>query len=236
MTQPEKIGTRFSLTAKRCLWLGLVGIVLTLSYEIFTELDLSLQDHFYLFDRKEWLVNSRSPLPRFIFYNLPKILLFTFGGILLVAVFHEPLRRKFFKQQRPQLIYVLGCLGCVPLLVSAAKYATHVHCPSELSRYGGSEEYQKIISLHRTPYQQVRPHCFPAGHASGGFALFGLYFAHRRLRWLFPGLALGWTMGLYQMFKGAHFLSHTLTTMFLALSVCAALSLLLRSDGNPLQQ
>lgn len=35
-------------------------------------------------------------------------------------------------------------------------------------------------------------------------------------------LGLGWTMGLYQMLKGAHFFSHTLATMILAWILCQA--------------
>lgn len=62
--------------------------------------------------------------------------------------------------------------------------------------------------------------CFPAGHASGGFALIMLYFAVPNARWrwmgLAAGLAAGWLMGGYQMLRGEHFLSHTVTTMLLA--------------------
>ena len=62
--------------------------------------------------------------------------------------------------------------------------------------------------------------CFPAGHASGGFALLGLVAARGTRRWrngiLALGLGLGWWMGGYQMLKGAHYLSHTLTTMIVA--------------------
>ena len=57
---------------------------------------------------------------------------------------------------------------------------------------------------------------FPAGHASGGFALVALagLAATRRSRRiaLAIGLALGTMMGIYQMLKGAHYLSHTLIT------------------------
>jgi membrane-associated PAP2 superfamily phosphatase len=37
-------------------------------------------------------------------------------------------------------------------------------------------------------------------------------------RWagLALGLAAGWIVGIYQMLKGVHYLSHTIVTMFLA--------------------
>jgi membrane-associated PAP2 superfamily phosphatase len=65
-----------------------------------------------------------------------------------------------------------------------------------------------------------RQRCFPAAHASGGFALLSLYFLFkkRRNRRLALGFALtlGWLMGGYKMVVGDHFISHTLITMELA--------------------
>jgi membrane-associated PAP2 superfamily phosphatase len=58
--------------------------------------------------------------------------------------------------------------------------------------------------------------CFPAGHASTGFAFLGGYFAYRgsepgRARaWLVGGLTAGLVLGLTQQMRGAHFMSHTL--------------------------
>lgn len=68
-------------------------------------------------------------------------------------------------------------------------------------------------------------HCWPAGHASGGFALlaFRLLAGDPQRRRLVTGLALGagWWMGGYQMLKGAHFISHTLVTLSLSVAIAA---------------
>ncbi len=69
--------------------------------------------------------------------------------------------------------------------------------------------------------------CFPAGHASGGFALMSLCLfpvsnRNRKLL-LLVGFTLGWLMGLYQMARGEHFITHTLFTMFLSLFVISLL-------------
>jgi len=73
-----------------------------------------------------------------------------------------------------------------------------------------------------------RGRCFPAGHASGGYALFSLagLATSRRGRWIGVsiGLVVGGAMGGYQMLKGAHYLSHTVVTVF----VCWIVFLLLR--------
>lgn len=59
-------------------------------------------------------------------------------------------------------------------------------------------------------------HCFPAGHATTGFAWVGGWFAWRETspaaasRWLWAALAVGLALGLAQQWRGAHFASHTL--------------------------
>jgi membrane-associated PAP2 superfamily phosphatase len=67
--------------------------------------------------------------------------------------------------------------------------------------------------------------CFPAGHASAGFAFFGGYFAFRddapgiaRL-WLGAALLAGLLLGIAQQMRGAHFMSHTLWSGWICWSV-----------------
>jgi membrane-associated PAP2 superfamily phosphatase len=217
----------------RAAWIwfavGIFGIALTLTLEVFTETDIRLQDHLFNFQTGQWLVDPRAAGPRFAFYILPKLILYPAGALLLVSSFNLRLRNKL-RLRRRESVYLFCCIAGIPLVAGTGKNLTQVHCPSELDRYGGSEQYAKVIASSRPPFKKIPPHCFPAGHASGGFALFGLYFLRGKLVRLLPGLVVGWTMGLYQMFKGAHFLSHTLTTMFLALALSAALSSILRPE------
>jgi membrane-associated PAP2 superfamily phosphatase len=64
--------------------------------------------------------------------------------------------------------------------------------------------------------------CFPAGHASTGFAFLGGYFAFRHdvpktaRIWLIAALATGFVLGACQQLRGAHFMSHTLWTGWLS--------------------
>ena len=63
--------------------------------------------------------------------------------------------------------------------------------------------------------------CFPAGHASTGFAFMGGFFALRTQApgmaglWLAVALAAGLLFGGVQQLRGAHFMSHTLWTAWL---------------------
>jgi membrane-associated PAP2 superfamily phosphatase len=207
--------------------IGFCGVVLSLALEVFTDTDIRLQDHFYNFETHQWLINPQASLPRFVFYTLPKLILYPVGALLLVSCFNVLVRTKL-RLDRRESAYLFCCLAAIPLVAGTGKNLTHVHCPSELERYGGTEIYAKVITRNRPAFRKVPPHCFPAGHASGGFALFALYFLRRKAIWLAPGLGVGWIMGLYQMFKGAHFLSHTLTTMFLALALAAAFAPILQ--------
>jgi membrane-associated PAP2 superfamily phosphatase len=64
-------------------------------------------------------------------------------------------------------------------------------------------------------------HCFPAGHASTGFAFVAGYFGLvKRLptlarRWLWAAVVGGAVLGVAQQLRGAHFMSHTLWTAWL---------------------
>jgi membrane-associated PAP2 superfamily phosphatase len=69
--------------------------------------------------------------------------------------------------------------------------------------------------------------CFPAGHASAGFAFIGGFFAFRQVlpatarRWLAGAMAVGLVFGLAQQVRGAHYMSHTLWTAWLCWTVAA---------------
>lgn len=99
-------------------------------------------------------------------------------------------------------------------------------CPWLLEIFGGSTE--------------GAGRCFPAGHASSGFALVALFFAFLSLKFskspvgsagrsLACGLilgavvTLGLILGIGRRAQGAHFISHTVATMFFDWSICAFL-------------
>ena len=199
-----------------------------------SDVDLWLQDFLYWSDRREWLLSKQAKVPRVLFYHAPKIALILFAVWILfslIAPHSWKARRWLSARPRRELIYLLICLGLVPAAIGAIKKVSGIHCPSELSRYGGEHTYRKLFSARPKDPRELG-HCFPAGHASGGFALLGLYFVARDERakkvGLAFGLGAGWFMGIYQMLVGAHFLSHTVTTMILAWILTLSFALILR--------
>jgi membrane-associated PAP2 superfamily phosphatase len=209
------------IRSNQTLWVAFLclGAVFTL-FE-FTDLDLKLQDHFYHFDTRRWIVDEKEPVGRLIFYNGPKALVWVVAlTVLTIAVGPVAWRKKLNVERRGLWLAVL-VIATVPALAGLGKKYTNTFCPSEIRRYGGDVAYAKLCEAYPADDRPPRRGgCFPAGHASGGFALLGLMAVRSTRRWrntmIALALGLGWIMGTYQMLKGAHYLSHTLTTMLIA--------------------
>ncbi|KQT11590.1 phosphatase PAP2 family protein [Ramlibacter sp. Leaf400] len=110
-------------------------------------------------------------------------------------------------------------------LVSALKGLSATSCPWDLQAFGGVAHYVP----HWTRLHDGGPgHCFPAGHASAGFAFVGGYFCFRETdpaiarRWLAASLAVGFVLGAAQQVRGAHFMSHTLWSAWICWAVALA--------------
>jgi len=115
------------------------------------------------------------------------------------------------------LSYLSLSLPVATLTVSLFKRITAVDCPWSVIDFGGGRPYQSWLESLWTPLVGA-DHCFPAGHASSAYMFFGLYF-FSRLYWpryssfiLAAILTTGITFGLAQQLRGAHFISHDLTS------------------------
>ena len=215
----------------KTLWPAVALLVAVLVYFQVSDADIALQDYLYDFTKGEWLVDRFAWWPTFLFHKLLKWLIIAFAASLLVRLIAAK-RRKLPAWLRPvpvrEALVVLLCLGLTPAIVGLGKKYTTVFCPWDIERYGGEQPYVKTWSS----YDPAHPpkgcgQCWPAGHASGGFALVALatLATTRRGRMLgtLTGLLAGSIMGGYQMLKGAHYTSDTLVTMLLAWIIHLAL-------------
>lgn len=117
----------------------------------------------------------------------------------------------------------LAYLALVTLLAASAvagvKQFSGMDCVWDLARYGGDRPFVSLFEDRPDAMPAVG--CFPAGHASAGYAWLTLYFfslaTKPRLRWagLWTALGLGATFGFAQQLRGAHFLSHDLWALML---------------------
>lgn len=200
--------------------------------------DLWIQDHLYDWDSRHWLItfDKHSPLG-LTFYVIPKILLGIFAALLLLLTIRQKWGRFTCPWNRRRLVYVLLCLALIPSVVAVLKAHTGVAYPRKIDRYGGGN------IPYRTLWQSIPRHTgekrykgWPAGHASGGYALFGLAFAalsrSGRKCGLLIALTAGSLMGTYQMLAGNHYLSHTIVTLLLAWLVAGLLTIPFHLDQN----
>jgi membrane-associated PAP2 superfamily phosphatase len=126
----------------------------------------------------------------------------------------------------------------LPTLIAFSKRFSSVPCPWDLARYGGDAVYRHNLSYPVGPAEIG--HCFPAGHASGGFALLALYFAaYASARfpavYLLPGILVGVVFALAQQARGAHFISHDLWTLSICWFGALGLYVLFRPQTWPRQ-
>lgn len=151
--------------------------------------------------------------------------------IALVAAIRWPVGvlRRLSTGERAQLAFTV--LAAV-LVVSLVKQASATSCPWDLKAFGGVAHH---VSHWAWGLRDGGPGgCFPAGHASAGFAYVGGWFVLRRVSpraaraWLACALAAGLVLGLAQQLRGAHYMSHTLWTGWLCWTTGLAIDALVR--------
>ncbi|CAM3039235.1 phosphatase PAP2 family protein [Rariglobus hedericola] len=185
----------------------------------FTQVDLWVQDRLYDFSAHAWMVNEKDLWPRIFFYTGPKVLIIALAaGLMTLALGPERWRvRGSFTLRRCDIWVVIATLATGPALIATSKATTNVFCPREIRRYDGFAPYVRVLeSYPEGDRPSRRGRGFPAGHASGGFALLSLAGLARSRRGQLIGASIGFAvggaMGGYQMLKGAHYLSHTVIT------------------------
>lgn len=142
---------------------------------------------------------------------------------LWIASFRSPRLRLY---RRPGAYLALATVLAVGI-VGALKTITNVHCPWDLQEFGGNIPYVDLFASRSATLPPGR--CFPAAHASSGYALLALYFVFRErgIRLARLGLAVGTITGLLfgiaQQSRGAHFVSHDVWSAFLVWMVSLTL-------------
>jgi membrane-associated PAP2 superfamily phosphatase len=206
--------------------LAALGVVLTIVLFEKTHLDLRVQDRFYEPGRG-WRIDAQARWPRLIFYQGPKWVLVAFVLGLLLCVLAPAAYAARLPLSPEQAGFLIACIVVAPITAWFIKRHTGVLYPCYVERYGGTEPYRTLLESIPRVAGRVRGRGFPAAHCSGAFALMSLYFVMPGpSRWLGLGfgLAAGWIVGLYQMLKGVHYLSHTIVTMFLVWMIILIIS------------
>lgn len=188
-------------------------------------IDLWLENAIFVWQGHAWLLQHHW-LAYGVMHHDGKLLIYFIGLTALLLALGGG-RIAAIRPYRLSLVYLVTCIVAIPTLIAFIKHFTQVPCPWNLVNYGATQMYQHNLSYPLGAGQGG--HCFPSGHASGGFAVLALYFAayphisRRAWPFLLPGILLGCSFGLAQQVRGAHFLSHDLWTAFLSWFISLAL-------------
>lgn len=112
---------------------------------------------------------------------------------------------------------------CIPLVISTLKQLSNSHCPWDLQRYGGDWPFVRLLQL--VPDGISAGHCMPAGHASSALWLVALSVfwlpehPRKAILMAFFCVMFGFAVGWVQQLRGAHFLTHTLWSMWIAVFI-----------------
>lgn len=184
-----------------------------------TPVDLMLADRQFDFSSHQF------PLKHAFFYETvmhtyaKHLLTAVWLGLLFLACAPEKiLHYRLSAATRHQLRWIVFLALLNAVVVSCLKHQMPHACPWDITRYGGDLAWVPTFSYHPTA---EAGHCFPAGHTTSGVWLSALCLlwlpqAPRKALWVaIAGLSVGFLLGWAQQMRGAHFLSHTLTSLWL---------------------
>ena len=204
---------------KQILITSIVLVFIIILFGI-TNIDETVQDSFYNFSTNQWTLDRDLQPYKFVFYDgIKKFLIFIV--LILIAASLLFWKTKLIQEYKKGIFVVVLSSIFIPLIVGGLKKCTNMPCPKHLVTYGGEYPKTKVWETYPDSFQiEKKVKCWPAGHASGGFALLSLFFLFKsrknKLLSLIFALAVGWSMGTYKMLIGDHFLSHTILTMIIA--------------------
>ncbi len=207
---------QFMFFKQHFLWPSILFITSVFIIEIF-QLDLILADWIYALEGHQWLLRNHY-ITKIILHDRVQDFSKLLGLSLLLLAISSHFNQRLKPYNRGLWMIFLS-FSISAIIVGILKSVTHVDCPWDLQRYGGSRLYYFIPDIHQSTYKFGR--CFPSGHASGGYGLIGLYFFFFHYqpcwKWLGLGIALftGLVYGFTQQLRGAHFLSHDLWTLYI---------------------
>ena len=184
-----------------------------------SDIDILAQDLFYDHSTHKWILDWALQPYRFIFYDGAKKALIAFALSFLVALIFFR-NKQLLKEYKKGVIIVILSAIFVPSIVGLIKDNSNMPCPKDEIHYDGVYPRTAVWESYPLDFEKPQTKCWPAGHASGGFALMSLFFLFKKRKNKFIALgvamAVAWSMGLYKMIIGDHFLSHTFITMILA--------------------
>lgn len=193
------------------LWAPLAVLTVACGHARVNGIDLTLADWLYRLQGGAWTLRYDFVLSEILHSKAQVLANAVHMTTLCIACASLCLER--LAPLRRSLTYVtLASLVSIAIVV-VGKQLLPEPCPSALARYGGTLPFADWYDHSLIAWGHG---CFPAAHASTGYALLPWFFFARRhalagtWRYLLPGVLSGGLFGAAQQIRGAHFLSHDL--------------------------
>jgi len=216
------------------IFITTIFLVVVIALFELTSLDILVQEKFFILNTNSWILNRDEAILKFIFYDGIKKLLIIFALVLLFSLIFFR-KKELIKNYKEGLIIVILASIIVPLAIGSLKAVSNTPCPKNIEYFGGDYPNIKVFDSYPKEFiQNSKIKCWPAGHASGGFALMALFFLFKKRKnqiiALIFALSIGWSMGTYKMLIGDHFLSHTIITMIIAWLIILILAKIIQKE------
>lgn len=195
-------------------------VILAIIYSHGSGLDTAIANYFF------------NPIDQWLFrdyFVLEKIL--HKGGVIFTILLLVSLLVRWFylfkshrdKKQRDFVGFIIFSSILTIITVFYLKRWSTLPCPWNSVAFGGDIYPPELWRAFAMDLPKGK--CFPAGHSSGGFCFLSVYFGYtviygkRNFIMLIPGLLIGITFGVTQQMRGAHYLSHDLTTILISIII-----------------
>ena len=215
--QPNKLNQKHQYLPQSPELLLLVFAVSGLVVVYFFHVDFLVAD--WIYQHTQWFY-KKSFIANDLLHKLPKMCLMAVYLYLLIKLIN-----KFRVSGRSQEVFDMSIMLLAIILsvsvVTLLKRFLEVDCPWDLLAYGGDKPFFPLFNYN--PAYLPSANCFPASHASVGFSWIAVYFYlsvnNHPLKYkaLLAALVMGGLFGITQQLRGAHFISHDLTSLLICL-------------------
>lgn len=217
------------------LWAPSLAAFAVLAVMAAIDFDFRWANWLYALEGHRWALKSAFVTEQLIHKSGRE--LSTLAWLAVVVAWAVTWRWPEYRHARRPLAVLAVSVLLATSLVGWIKSWSNMDCPWDLLQYGG---HRPFVALWEARPAALGPNrCFPAGHASAGYAWTALYFFCLAVRpsWRWTGLATGVVMGLVfgvsQQLRGAHFLSHDVWSALLCWSVAVVVWRLAGQRGGP---
>ncbi len=222
---PHPIQINFKYFAKNHFVIPFILFIVVVTSLELSSFEFEISKHFYNStlhqwpDKKNWLLED-------VIHKGGRVFSKIMGVIVLLSLLFSLSKKTFLYNYRKPLLFLFIASITGPIIIAILKSNTHIYCPWDLELFGKDKPYIRLFDY--VPNGLKVGHCFPAGHAGGGYTFISLYFflmvvkPQYKTLGLYTGLLLGLIYGIAQQMRGAHFITHDI----FSLAICWFASLI----------